>query len=1037
MLRITLVLVAFLTVVTGFFLNKIGLPDFVKDRLVRQLRAKGWDVEFSRIRLRWYRGIVADDVHLRRTNTVNGPNLFVSRAECGLNFTAFTQLKLDVKSFKMNDARLIWPATRSGRSQPAFTLNHLAGELDVKRNDEWELRFLDGELLGAHVHFTGTATNGSLIRDWRFAEKRRGPRRDPVRAWEEIVRHAAAVRFAAQPEIEGTFRGDAADLRSFDGSIKLKAPALSSPWGAGTNFLLTARLFPGRPATELVQADFTVNAERVRTPWAEASEARLNLELEPRYTNAWPTNVNIALELKDAKTKWGQSDYALVTTRLRCSESNASSAQAELKAMIKGFQRPGLRFAQGDVKLFAIHPLTNWLPAAVSLSGDLSTVEAEDGKAAKMRIRFDGKLPETTNLSLLNTNLPWPDRIRSLPGQMTVDLADVKNPKVEAEKIAVTAVWNWPSLQLKADGALYGGAFKANAAVQTETRDLDFSAQSTFDVHKIEALLGTNTQNFLKSYSWDSPPSLNASGHLTLPPWTNRFPELDSTALSNVSLAGDFKVASGAYKGITFTAAEAPFNFTNNIWRIDPLTLQRPEGDLIGTYTSRPETKEFHWKLRSRVNPLAFKTLFGRTERQGFEFFEFTAPPVIEGEIWGHWRDLDRLGVKAKVRADNFKFRGENVAQASAEVIYTNLFLAFINPEIQRPAEKGVAPGIAVDFAGQRVWFTNAFGNLNPQVVARSIGRFVGEIMKEYIFDKPPMVRVNGFVDFKKGSDEDNLHFEISGDAFHWKDFRFQQIAGNIDWVGRSMTITNVQGIFHGGRTAGHAYFEFPRKKGADFSFKLSAAEVNFHSFMSDLRGKTNKLEGMLSGELTVVAGNTGQANSWMGYGNVHLRDGLIWDFPVFGIFSPILNAIVPGVGNSRAKTGSGEFLITNSVISTKDLDIQATAMRMHFQGTLDFEKRLDSRVEAELLRDLPGIGVVISKILWPVTKLFEYRVTNTLMDPKTEPLYMVPKILLLPFQPFKVIKDAVTEPAKPAPPKTAEQNQTAPGTTPDSKTPQ
>jgi hypothetical protein len=158
-----------------------------------------------------------------------------------------------------------------------------------------------------------------------------------------------------------------------------------------------------------------------------------------------------------------------------------------------------------------------------------------------------------------------------------------------------------------------------------------------------------------------------------------------------------------------------------------------------------------------------------------------------------------------------------------------------------------------------------------------------------------------------------------------------------------------------------------------------------------------------------------------MGYGNVNLRDGLIWDIPVFGLFSPILNAIGPGMGNSRAKRGVGQFLMTNSVISTTDLDIQATGMRMHFNGTVDFERRINSRVEAELLRDVPGIGLVVSKILWPVSKIFEYRVTGTLADPKAEPLYIIPKILLLPFAPFKVLKDMVTSDPKPVPPKPAE----------------
>ena len=75
-------------------------------------------------------------------------------------------------------------------------------------------------------------------------------------------------------------------------------------------------------------------------------------------------------------------------------------------------------------------------------------------------------------------------------------------------------------------------------------------------------------------------------------------------------------------------------------------------------------------------------------------------------------------------------------------------------------------------------------------------------------------------------------------------------------------------------------------------------------------------------------------------------------------------------------------------------------------------------RVEAELLRDLPGVGLLLSKILWPVTKIFEYEVTGTLGDLKAEPLYMIPKILLFPLQPLKILKEIVTPAPVPPPPK-------------------
>ena len=73
----------------------------------------------------------------------------------------------------------------------------------------------------------------------------------------------------------------------------------------------------------------------------------------------------------------------------------------------------------------------------------------------------------------------------------------------------------------------------------------------------------------------------------------------------------------------------------------------------------------------------------------------------------------------------------------------------------------------------------------------------------------------------------------------------------------------------------------------------------------------------------------------------------------------------------------------------------------------------MNTRAEAELLRDVPAIGWLFSKVMWPITKLFEYRVTGTLGHPKTEPLYVASKVLLMPFHLFKTLKDLSPEPPK------------------------
>jgi hypothetical protein len=179
---------------------------------------------------------------------------------------------------------------------------------------------------------------------------------------------------------------------------------------------------------------------------------------------------------------------------------------------------------------------------------------------------------------------------------------------------------------------------------------------------------------------------------------------------------------------------------------------------------------------------------------------------------------------------------------------------------------------------------------------------------------------------------------------------------------------------------------------------------------MSDLSTNTNHLEGRLYGDLTVTKANSERWQSVFGYGNAHLRDGLLWDIPLFGIFSPVLNGIAPGLGNSRASAATSTFIITNGVVRTGDLEIRSTAMRLQYRGTVNLENQISARVDAELLRDMWLVGPLVSTVFWPVSKLFEYKVNGTLWDPRTEPVFIIPKIMLMPFHPFRTIKGLFPE---------------------------
>jgi hypothetical protein len=76
------------------YLDLIGLPDFIKRPLLDGLRARGLNLEFSRLRLRWHEGIVANNVRFGQTRDSISPRLIAKEVSIQLNVLAMTRLRL-------------------------------------------------------------------------------------------------------------------------------------------------------------------------------------------------------------------------------------------------------------------------------------------------------------------------------------------------------------------------------------------------------------------------------------------------------------------------------------------------------------------------------------------------------------------------------------------------------------------------------------------------------------------------------------------------------------------------------------------------------------------------------------------------------------------------------------------------------------------------------------------------------------------------------------------------------------------------------
>lgn len=482
---------------------------------------------------------------------------------------------------------------------------------------------------------------------------------------------------------------------------------------------------------------------------------------------------------------------------------------------------------------------------------------------------------------------------------------------------------------------------------------------------------------------------------------------------------------------VPFSSARAIGLYTNGLITLPEIRVQAGGGALDADVTADLRSSEFVAHAVSSVDPLALRPAFSpKVQRLGFDLFTFATPPLLRAEARGSWRDWSRLSVAGDAVFTNFTVRSQFIASVRSRFLFTNQFIALLQPSLLRPSpEGGAADGIGFDTANERLYLTNAQGTLDAVVLARLIGPLVERVLQPYVFDAPPLIRAHGRLPLRHGDDTEDAWFEVRGGPFHWQRFHFDRVQARIHWLGeaRTVTLTNLAGRWCGADADGWLQLDFSRPRGGALALHAAVEGANLNSAVRDLRGGvSNQLEGTFRGELNITEAFLDDPLSWQGNGRVELREGLIWDIPLFALVSPMLNRVIPGLGQSRAREGRATCVITNSVIRSEDLEIRASAMQLKYRGTVDFQGNLEAIMEAELFRNVPALGMVLSKVLWPVTKLFEYRVEGTLDHPRLEERYFIPKLLLLPLQPVKTLKDlmgqekageAVPPPAEPSAP--------------------
>jgi hypothetical protein len=962
-----------LTVLSALvYVNQVGLPDFAKRPLLEKLRERGLDLEFSRLRLSYYHGIMAENVHFGPADQKLAPHLSVGEVQVRLNWDALAHLQLQIDSLMLRQGRVSWAFGESNQPPQELSVTNIQTDLRFLPEDRWALDNFKAQFAGANIQLSGVVTNASAIRDWKIFQGQQ-PASRSARLWQDRMRRTAEtlerIHFSGPPALRFSVRGDALDLHSFNVVLSLSAPGAETPWGAVSRGQFVARLH-SVDTNGLSHAELDLRAGDAQTPWGAITNFLLDIHLSSVDGQSNVVSAALKLSAAQVRTQWANGSNALFTANWIHSITNPIP--------LSGFGKFTCDFAQ-----------TSWGSGSdIQFSGDL------DGAAELDRpLAPDDSWGWWTNLQPYQVS--WNCRVSNL-----------QSPKLVANQIFCAGDWRPPQLTVtNLDATLFEGRLAAHANLNVASRAARLNLTSDLDPHRLAPLLPEEAQRWLEQFSWPRPPRINGEIAGTLPAWTNREPDWRAEVQPTLQLRGEVELEQGGtYRQIQVIAAHSHFSYSNLCWHLPDLSLTRPEGTLRAEHKANEDTKDFYWRISSTLDPAILRPLLDEPAQRAFDLFTFAGAPALEAELWGRGHEPEQTGFRGHVALSNFTFRGEAFTDLDTQVQYTNRYLLFTGPRVGLGTHYLKADTLAVDLNAKLIYLTNGFSTAEPMVVARAIGPHIARTVEAYQFLFPPTARVYGIIPLH-GEEDADLHFDLVGGPFQWWKFNLPHIVGHVHWSGLHLTLTNVQADFYHGTAVGWAAFDFPRNRPTEFQFSLEGTNVLLQALMADLATHTNRLEGRLSGTLVVSKATTENWDTVFGYGEAHLRDGLLWDIPAFGIFSPILNGIAPGMGNSRASGANTTFIITNGVIRSNDLEIRSTAMRLQYRGTVNLESQLNARVDAELLRDMWLVGPLVSTVFWPVTKLFEYRVNGNLSDPRSEPVFILPKIMMLPFHPFRTLK--------------------------------
>ncbi len=462
-------------------------------------------------------------------------------------------------------------------------------------------------------------------------------------------------------------------------------------------------------------------------------------------------------------------------------------------------------------------------------------------------------------------------------------------------------------------------------------------------------------------------------------------PDLPPAAATALQFTGRLALGRFAYHDFEFERGETEFSWNGDRWYLRGLRIVRPGGGsqtLAADALSEPGACRL--RLTSTFDPVPFFSLLPPKAQALLSRMEFHDPPRIEMTATGlSFADPGALRAEGKIALGHTRFRGAGLNNLKMDVVYAGG--VFTARHLSAERDEGAATGdlVTYDLAKHELRLENVRTNVDLGQVGVWLDPDVYHTLQPFRFRRPPALVMNGNLQFEGGR---NSHFVTNVEApggmdyvFIKKTLPFKEIAGQVVFNEERMWLNDVRGEIFSGQARGTLNLALGGKGSThEYAATLDFKDLDFER-LTKLYFDYDSSRGLLSGNYHFTGKGTDE-RTLHGSGAVNVEHGDVFSIPFLGPLSPIINAVLPGLGFDKAHQASASFQTDNGKIFTGDMDVKGTGFSLFGAGwmgytndTMNFRVRLNSR-------GLPGA------VLRPVSDLFEYASQGPLSKPIWRP---------------------------------------------------